>query len=130
MSGVDFLLVVAPAILFDTWNCLKNHEKLKKKYCYMFKDLASPASRFLDCTIHCLGQTKDDSACIFYIYIIIVRVHFVSHSAIFILLLGFWNLQMCIFYYALHALFLSKDLEFAVAQVLLDSFTLALALSS
>lgn len=43
-----------------------------------------------------------------------------------IVLLVFLNLQMCIFYYALHALFLLKALEFAVGQVLLDSFTLAL----
>lgn len=33
---------------------------------------------------------------------------------------------MCIFYYALHALFLLKALQFAVGQVLLGSFTLAL----
>jgi len=62
----------------------------------------------------------------FLIYILLLfRVHFVSHGAICILLLG---LEFTYVHFLLcpHALFLLKALQFAVGQVLLGSFTLAL----
>lgn len=48
--------VIAPVILFDTWKCFKNSEKVNTVTCS--KIWHHLASRFLDCTLHILRQTK------------------------------------------------------------------------